>query len=108
MKQKVVFAIVLSLLILGFLSTKTVHAAYGWYMCTVVATGQGSGNVYIALTDDGGAFTQKWFTVPSADVTSANRYLALALTAISTEKKLRIYTDPALATPNISTAYLYN
>jgi len=108
MKKKVIFAVVLSVLLLGFLSTKTVHAAYGWYMCTVVATGQGGGSVYVELTDDGGAFSQMWFVVPAADVTTSNRYLALALTALSADKKLRIYTDPAMANPIISIAYLYN
>ena len=108
MKKKMIVTVVFCIVILGLLSTSTVHAAYNWYTCTVDATGQGDGVVYIALTDSAAAFTQKWFSVSSADVTTANRFLAAAMTAISTGYKVQIYGDPSLGTPLISRLYLMN
>ena len=111
MKKKMMAAVVLSVLILGLLSTSTVHAAYSFFVCTVVATGQGSGVIYVALTDTAAtpAFTAKWFSVNAADVTSANRFLATALTAISSGNKVYVYTDPSLAgEPPLSRLYLLN
>jgi len=103
-----IVTVVFCVLILGLLSTSTVHAAYDWYTCTVVASGQGDGVVYIALTDSAAAFTEKWFAVSSADVTTANRFLAAAMTAISTGYKVQIYGDPSLASPRVSRLYLMN
>ena len=103
-----IVTVVFCVLVFGLLSTSTVLAAPNWYTCTVVSTGQGDGVIYVALTDSGAAFTDKWFSVASADVTSANRFLAAALTAISSEKKVLVYGDAALAVPQIARLYILN
>jgi len=61
------------------------YAAKAWYTCTVVQGGPGWGTVYICLTDDGGAFTNKWFS-PRTD--SRKEQLATSLTAMSNGQKV--------------------
>jgi hypothetical protein len=107
MKKKMMFAVVLSMLILGSLSTSTVYAAKAWYTCTVVLVGGDGANVSVNLTDDGGAFSGKSFFFLTADATCANRYLATALTALSAGKKIMVYVDPLDGVyPSISGMYI--
>lgn len=106
MKKKMIVAVVLLVLILGSLSTSTVYAAKAWYTCTIVLVGGDGTSVELNLTDAGGAFSGKSFDTP-ADVTSANRFLATALTALSAGKKIMVYVDPLDGTyPSISGMYI--
>jgi hypothetical protein len=107
MKKKMIFAVVLSMLILGSLSTSTVYAAKAWYTCTVVLVGGDSSTIAVNLTDDLGAFTNKSFYLLAPTATSGNRYLAIALTAISAGKRLVVYVDPLAGEyPYISVMYI--
>ena len=109
MKKKMIFTVVLSMWILGSLSTSTVHAAGAWYTATVVQAGYGGGSIVVALTDDGGAFTRKWFYVSQSDANTGNRLLAAIFTAISADKKLYVYVDLlSAAYPFISHIYVMN
>lgn len=109
MKKKMIFTVVLSMLILGFLSTSTVHAVETWYTCTVNLAGTGAGYIVVNLTDDGNAFIGKSFYLSSPDATTGNRFMATALTAMSAGKKVMVYVDPLVGVyPIISNVYVIN
>ncbi len=84
-----------------------------WVDCTVKMTGHANGQTYFQLSDLAGTkFTNKWFRLQgSTDAAayrfSANQALATALTAISSEKNVKVninnYTD---AMPIIYTIYI--
>jgi hypothetical protein len=73
------------------------YAASGWYICTVNEAGPaGTKFTNIRLTDtaDTPAFTNLLFR---AELTRAKEQLAVALTAMASNLKVKVYTDPALS-----------
>ena len=84
-------------------SVLTAHA--GWYTCTITYAGTNSGSVYLLLTDQAGAFTNKWFAAPATSTTIQNQMLAVALTAISLEKKIYIFSADITPSPAMSGAF---
>jgi hypothetical protein len=63
------------------------------YVCQVVQAGVQAdpAGVLVLLTDNGGAFTNTWFSVPDA---GKNQALAVALAAISTGNTVNVFCDP--------------
>lgn len=107
MKRKAfVLVAVLSVFILFGISE--VNAA--WYTCDVTGTGAAGSSVLVRLTDTAAtpAFTNKWFSTNSANVTETNRVLACLLTAMSLEKTVMISVANLTDTyPKILNFYLY-
>ena len=105
-KKTFVLAAVLSIVILLGASGSEVNAA--WYTCTVDSIGPAGDQVMVKLTDAAGtAFTGKWFTTGSSNVTVTNRYLATMLTAMSLGKNVMIsVTDLVPTYPMILNLYL--
>jgi len=81
-------------------------AETAWYTCSVDLAGPGKTETFIALTDQAKepAFVGKWFLLP---VDRAQEMLAVALTAINSDKKVVAVVDPdSVAYPEISDLYL--
>jgi hypothetical protein len=82
------------------------NAGNSWYTCTVLEAGPAGGKdaVHIKLTDNGGAFSGKWFRARTG---REKEMLALALAAMSNAKDVRVYTDSSDAgKPEIYNMYL--
>lgn len=60
----------------------------GWHTCTVVRTGAGWGNHYIALTCPSGPFTNTWHIMSAAQ---KDQMLATALSAAASDHKVQVY-----------------
>jgi hypothetical protein len=91
--KKFFLAVVLSICILVSVSVSKVNAVETFYNCNIVQIGSGWGYVMIMLTDQGGAFSNKWFYIfGSSDV--GKQMLATALTTITLGKAALIYADP--------------
>ncbi len=65
-----------------------IAVATGWHTCTVVRTGAGWGNHYVALTCPSGPFTNKWHIMDDAQ---KNQMLATALSAATSDNKVQVY-----------------
>jgi hypothetical protein len=60
--------------------------AAGWFTCRVTLAGPAEdGNIYIALSDTGGAFPSQWFVSVAS---MKNEMLATALAAIASGKNV--------------------
>jgi hypothetical protein len=60
--------------------------------CNVDRVGEGSGAVYVMLTDTGGTgVTNRWYT---ADPANQNVILATALTALSNGRQVQVLVNP--------------
>lgn len=106
MRKRNIIVAVLFVFILICAAAPTAHAAApAWYTCTISYAGTNSGSVYLLLTDQGGAFTNKWFAAPGTSTTLQNQMLAVALTAISLEKKIYIYCANIDLSPAVSGAF---
>jgi len=66
---------------------ETITAVTGWHICSIVRTGAGWGNHYVALTCPNGPFTNKWH-IMRADQKDA--MLATALSAATAGKKVQV------------------
>ena len=80
--------------LLALLAVQDADAAPGWFDCEVhVAGSYTDGRVFIQLTDvkEQPAFRNKFFL---GKPELANEMLAIALVAISTNKRVRLFTDP--------------
>ena len=75
----------------------------GWYTCSVVNTGATTSAIRIKLSDDGGAFTNRWFEVAPA---REKETLAAALSAQVGGRKMLIQLDSTAAFSQIKGAYL--
>ena len=75
------------------LMESTAFAAAGWFDCSVNLVGPGRNETFINLTDlaDEPAFGTKWFLFP---VDRAREMLAVALSAINSDKKVVVVVDP--------------
>ena len=60
--------------------------ASGWFTCDIHRTGAGWGNIYLRLSSS--SFTQRWFR---ARDDQKKEMLAVGLTALSSNKKVRVY-----------------
>ena len=81
-------------------------AASAWFDCSVDLVGPGKTETFIALTDlaEEPVFVGKWFLLP---VEQAREMLAVALTAINSNKKVVVVVDPDSGSyPAISELYL--
>jgi hypothetical protein len=103
MKTRKMFLVMVAVFGMVALFAGSTHAAPPWYTCTVIQVGPGWGTNYIRMTDDGGAFTDKWFR-PRSD--AVKEMLATALTAKSNGEKVYIYTDLSGTYPVINAMYL--
>ncbi len=95
---------------LGFLAFSllgsVVFAETAWFTCSVEMAGPGKVETFISLTDQAAdpAFTGKWFLFP-AD--RSREMLAVALTAINSDKKVVVVVDPDSATyPEVADIYI--
>ncbi len=68
--------------------TDGIAAATGWHTCSVVRTGAGWGNHYVALTCPSGPFTNKWH-IMRAD--QKDPMLATALAAATSNNDVQVY-----------------
>lgn len=76
------------------------------YECTVVLIGQWDNtNMTVMLSQVPAGFTNKAFLVPA---TARKEYMAIMLTAVSTNKNVTILADLAEALPVIQCINLYN
>lgn len=103
MKKTVIFFLVSSLLIL--LSVTPVQAD-NFYWVDVTAVGPSGGNVGIRLTDRGGSFTNIWYRAGD-DQATANRILAIALTALAEGQKLYVGINETVSPKVVRTCYLW-
>ncbi len=94
-------------LLLTAVWTSAAQAVPNWYSCVVEVTGTGEHNImFFRLSDTAAspAFTAKWFRAPE---NLKIEYLALALKAISLDKKALVLVDLFAATiPTINSMYL--
>lgn len=81
--------------------------AADWYICDVISVGPSLNTVMIYLTDRGGTFTNKAFNTGS-DAARTNRMLAVALTAESLDRPVRVSVDTAVAPTVITSCYMWN
>ena len=79
-----------------------IAVATGWHTCTVVRTGAGWGNHYIALTCPSGPFTNKWHIMEAAQ---KDPMLATALSAAVSDKKVQVYIQSASGYNKIRALY---
>jgi hypothetical protein len=103
MKTRKMLLVMAAVFSMVALFTVSAHAAPPWYTCTIMQVGPGWGTTYMMMTDDGGAFTNKWFR-PRSD--AVKEMLATALTAKSNGEKVYIYTDLGGTYPVINAMYL--
>lgn len=93
MKKMFLLAGGLSICILLSVSVSKVNAAETFYNCNIINIGSGWGYFMIELTDNGGAFNNKWFYV-LGNTDNGKQMLATALTARSLATTALIYADP--------------
>ena len=111
MKLKKLTSVLLAALFLTTLLSASALAGAAWYECTVDQAGPLGGTttspVRIFLTDVT-TDTPAWAGSKEFNVNSdrAKEYLAVALTAMTTGKKVRAYLNPALALPTLYGLYL--
>jgi len=107
MKTKLMVLLGVAVLVLAGSLAPNAQAAAANYFCTVYMAGPTSGGiVYAVVTDTAAApaFTKKWIKVPATSP-EENQFLATALTAMASGKRVQIYIDPAVAYP--TTTYMY-
>lgn len=75
-----------------------IAAATGWHVCTVVRTGAGWSNHYVALTCPTGPFTNKWHIMIDAQ---KDAMLATALAAATSNNKVQVYIQAASTGYNV-------
>jgi hypothetical protein len=104
MKARKMLLIILAVCgVVAFMAVSA-HAAAAWYVCSVVEAGPGWGTTYVRLTDQGTAFTDKWFK-PRSD--STKEALATAFTAAANGTLVRINADINAGTyPTLNAIYL--
>ena len=98
-----VFGVVLLAVIL---MEAAAFADSAWFDCSVDLVGPGKTETLIALTDlaEEPAFVSKWFLFPAG---RAREMLAVALSAINSDKKVLVVVDPDSGTyPVISEIFL--
>ena len=77
-----------------------------WFVCKVELAGPGDVLTFVTLTDqaENPVFTSKWFILPDE---KSRAMLAVALLAISTDKRVVVVVDPDMgAYPEISNMFL--
>jgi hypothetical protein len=96
---------VLPVLIATVLFTTSASAVEGFYTCTVKGAGPGwGGAVYVLLEDTQGQFDARWF---KADSSIGSKQLATALTAMTNDWAVLIYSDPMLTQENRILSVMY-
>lgn len=82
-----------------------IAVATGWHTCTVVRTGAGWGNHYVALTCPSGPFANKWHIMNAGQ---RDQMLATALSAATSDNKVQVYIQGASSGYNeIRALYLH-
>ena len=84
----------------------TAFAESAWFTCSVDLAGPGKIETFVSLTDQAQepAFVSKWFLFPPD---RAREMLAVALTAINSDKKVVVVVDPDSVTyPEVTDIYL--
>lgn len=82
-----------------------IAAATGWHVCSVVRTGAGWGNHYVALTCPSGPFTNKWHIMSAAQ---KDQMLATALAAATSNNDVQVYiSGPVSGYNEIRAIYLH-
>ena len=93
--MKVKRAIAVMVILVGLLGVfaSGASAAEAWYWCKVNNTGSGFGNYYVNLADQAAApaFAAKWYIL---NPTQYKEFLAIALTAITSDMVVMVYVDP--------------
>ena len=112
MKKRVFLTAALSICILLSVSVSNINAAETFYNCNLNRIGSGWGYVCLELTDEGGAFSNKWFYIPG-NTDKGKQMLATALTTVSLGYKVLIYADHVTVPsgypgPTIAGVYLTN
>ncbi len=69
-------------------SDSSIAAVTGWNVCSVVRTGAGWGNHYVALTCPNGPFVNKWHILSAAQ---KDQMLATALAAATSDNDVQVY-----------------
>lgn len=75
------------------LTAENALAAYAWYTCKVIRTGQNSAGVCQITLARAGVTETRTFTLPAAQ---ADRLLAIALSAVSANLQVRARVDWSL------------
>lgn len=73
-------------------ATDSIAVATGWHTCSVVRTGAGWGNHYVALTCPAGPFTNKWHILNAGQ---KDQMLATALAAATSNNDVQVYIQGA-------------
>lgn len=75
-----------------------IAAATGWHTCSVIRTGAGWGNHYVALTCPSGPFTNKWHIMKD---NQKDAMLATALSAATSNNKVQVHIAAASSGYNV-------
>jgi hypothetical protein len=95
MKKRLMLVVLFSMCITFMLSANTVNAAAGFYNVTIQLIGTGSDGQTCIMQMSSPSWTgNKWFVT---SVASANKMLAMGLSALSMEKTVWIVIDNSLA-----------
>ena len=80
------------------------EAPTGWHTCSIVRTGAGWGNHYVALTCPNGPFTNKWHSMIA---NQKDAMLATALAAATSGNKVQVYIASGSPYNEIRALYLH-
>ena len=85
-------------------SDAEISAATGWHICSVVRTGAGWGNHYVALTCPSGPFTNTWHIMNNGQ---KDAMLATALAAATSNSKVQVAIAAASGYNQINALYIH-
>ncbi len=98
---------VLAFVCVAAVSSNACFAADTFYYCTVTMCGPGpaADQVYVALTDTAGSFSQRWFV---ANTARAKEMLATAMLAVANGKQVQVGLPSTVAYSTINSMFFVN
>jgi hypothetical protein len=87
MKKKVVMMVLCVMLVAGLCASR---ADADWRTCRIDAVGRSSAYCMIQLTDTGGLFTKRWFTIAWDEGDAEKERYQAALTAFATNSNVLV------------------
>lgn len=103
MKKRMI--IMIAVMMLGCFMAQSADAGDKWYTCDVQYAGLQYGIMYIRLTERDGVFANKWCLV-SGSTAEQNQILAVALTAVSAGRQVRVRLDASETYPLLDAIYV--
>ena len=105
MKKKKMFLIMVILIVCVGYFNESAYAASQNYICNVDQVGtKGGSQTRVMLTDEGAAFTQKWFNCMKE---RKKEMMAILLTALTADLQVQIRTDlSSAAVPEITNLFI--